>query len=271
MTARLAVLGNPIAHSRSPEIHGLFGEQTGIDLRYDRILVPENQFAAVAREFFAAPEAVGINITVPCKADAWHLADEKSDNAETAGAVNTLLRRPDGTFAGHNTDGAGLVADLKDNLGWQLANQRILVLGAGGAVRGVLANLLAEQPAKLHIWNRTSARAEALVPIFGGKLEALTADRLENAYDVIINGTSASLTAQQMTLPPSIIGAESCCYDMVYGPEQTRFNTWCLAQAPCHIADGLGMLVEQAAAAFEIWFGVRPQTRSVLELLRKTL
>jgi len=271
MTARLAVLGNPIAHSRSPEIHSLFALQTGIDLSYERILVPENEFAAVAKEFFAAPEAVGINITVPCKADAWRFADVKSDSAEKAGAVNTLLRRPDGTFNGHNTDGVGLVADLRDNLGWPLTNQRILVLGAGGAVRGVLANLLAEQPAKVHLWNRTNARAEELVPIFGDSLEALTADRLETAYDIIINGTSASLSAQQMTLPSSIVGAGSCCYDMVYGPGQTLFNTWCLAQAPCQVADGLGMLVEQAAAAFEIWFGVRPQTQSVLGDLRKTL
>ncbi len=271
MTARLAVLGNPIVHSRSPEIHGLFGEQAGIELSYERILVPDGEFAAVAGEFFARPEAVGVNVTVPCKADAWRLAGVTSDNAEKAQAVNTLWRQADGTLSGHNTDGAGLVADLINHLGWQLQDRRILVLGAGGAVRGVMANLLAQQPAKLHLWNRTRSRAEALVSAFGDKAEALPADQLETAYDLVINGTSASLSEQQIALPASIIGDGSCCYDMVYSAETTLFNRWCLAQARCRVADGLGMLVEQAAVAFEIWFGVRPETRPVLAHLRKTL
>lgn len=271
MTARLAVLGNPIGHSRSPDIHRWFGEAAGVDLTYERILVPDGEFSEVVTEFFADPEAIGANVTVPCKSEAWQFVDKTSQHANRAQAVNTLHRQGDGSILGDNTDGEGLVADLTSNLGWQLADKRILVLGAGGAVRGVLGNLIARNPAHLHLFNRTRAKAEALVSIFGEPLEVTDFTEPPVPYDVIINGTSASLAGQEISLPREILSESTCCYDMVYGNEVTAFNAWCLSQVNCTVADGLGMLVEQAASAFEIWFGVRPPTASVLENLRTTL
>ncbi len=274
MTDRYAVFGNPIAHSKSPLIHTAFAEQTRQDLLYERQLVEPNKFAETTRHFFANG-GCGLNITVPFKLEAFELADVLSERAEAAGAVNTLKKMPDGKIYGDNTDGAGLLRDITQNLGWIIRGKRVLLLGAGGAVRGVIAPLLAEQPSRVVIANRTLEKAEALVKDFSvGKsaqeIKLLRASSLQihaRPFDIVINGTSASLQGAMPDLDPAILNPNACCYDMMYGTELTPFLQWAQRHG-AQVADGLGMLVEQAAESFYLWRGVRPETKAVMEWLR---
>ncbi|MFC3608043.1 shikimate dehydrogenase [Stutzerimonas tarimensis] len=268
---RYAVFGNPIAHSKSPMIHRLFAEQTGQALTYEAILAPLDDFAGAARTFFR--DGRGANVTVPFKEDAYRLADRLSERARRAGAVNTLMKLEDGSLLGDTSDGAGLVNDL-NNAGVELTGRRILLLGAGGAVRGVIESLLERRPAALAIANRTPEKAQALAQIFAdlGEVAAFGFDQLSEPVDVIINGTSASLTGALPPIPASLIQAgHTLCYDMMYGREPTAFNRWAEAQGAGRTLDGLGMLVEQAAESFALWRGVRPDGSVVLAELRRGL
>ena len=269
---RYGVFGNPIGHSKSPLIHRLFAEQTGQALSYEALLAPLDDFTGFARAFFA--EGCGANVTVPFKEEAFRLADSLSERARRAGAVNTLKKLDDGSLLGDNTDGAGLVRDLTVNAGVTLTGQRILLLGAGGAVRGVLEPLLAQRPAALVIANRTVAKAEQLAREFAdlGPVLASGFDWLDEPVDLIINGTSASLAGELPAIAPSLILAgHTVCYDMMYGKELTAFNRWATEQGAARVIDGLGMLVEQAAEAFFLWRGVRPDSAPVLRHLRLLL
>ena len=277
MTDHYAVFGNPIAHSKSPQIHTLFAQQTGQDLVYDKQLVAEGQFTEAARTFFASG-GCGLNITVPFKLDAFAFADDLSERAHNAGAVNTLKKMPDGRIFGDNTDGAGLLRDITHNLGWIIQNKRVLVLGAGGAVRGIIQPLLSEQPQRVVIANRTLSKAEAIVQLFNNGKSAqdskiLRASSLQihaRPFDVIINGTAASLGGSMPDLDPAILAPGACCYDMMYGEALTPFLQWA-QQHGAQVADGLGMLVEQAAESFFLWRGVRPQTAPVMSALRQAI
>ncbi len=266
------VFGNPIGHSKSPLIHRLFAEQTGQHLDYRTALAPLDDFPAFARAFFQAGR--GANVTVPFKEQAFALADSLTERARRAGAVNTLARRDDGTLLGDNTDGAGLVRDLTINCGLELRGKRILLLGAGGAVRGVLEPLLAEQPEVVVIANRTVAKAEQLVHEFAdlGPVSASGFDWLEEAVDVIINATSASLSGELPPIAPSLIARNhTFCYDMMYAKAPTAFCHWAGEHGAARTVDGLGMLVEQAAEAFLLWRGVRPDSAPVLAEMRRQL
>lgn len=267
---RYAVFGNPIKHSRSPQIHTAFAAQTGQLLTYRAQLVELGSFATMARHFFD-DGGRGLNVTVPFKLEAFAFADELSERARRAGAVNTLARREDGTIYGDNTDGAGLVRDIVDNLGWSIQGRRLLILGAGGAVRGALEPLLRREPAIVVIANRTVDKAQQLAREFSdlGSLLGCGYDTLVgNQFDLVINGTSASLSAELPPLPSHLLSDNGCCYDMAYGAEPTPFMRWAASQAAWAVADGLGMLVEQAAEAFCLWRGVRPDTRPVIGQLR---
>ncbi len=273
-TDKYAVFGNPIKHSRSPQIHAAFASQCEQDMRYRAVRVELDGFAVAVRNFFHGGGR-GLNVTVPFKEEAFALADETSSRARRAAAVNTLARREDGSLFGDNTDGVGLVRDMVANLGWTLQGQRILVLGAGGAVRGVLEPLLRERPANLTIVNRTAARAEVLAQEFaglgelrGGGYDLLEAD---GRFDLLINATSAGLQGEMPSLAGSLLTERSCCYDMVYGAEPTVFMRWAAAHAAWAVADGLGMLVEQAAESFYCWRRVRPATGPVINQLRHAL
>lgn len=265
---RYAVFGNPIGHSKSPQIHRLFAEQTGQRLDYEPLLAPLDDFAGFARAFFESGK--GANVTVPFKEEAFRLADQLTPRARRAGAVNTLMKGEDGSLLGDNTDGAGLVGDLKQ-AGFALGGTRILLLGAGGAVRGVLEPLLAEDPAALVIANRTVAKAETLAREFAdlGPVSACGFDELAGPFDLIVNGTSASLAGELPPLPDGVIRpGHTLCYDMMYSADTTPFCRWALQRGAAQARDGLGMLVEQAAEAFRLWRGVSPDTALVLAQLR---
>lgn len=269
---RYAVFGNPIGHSKSPLIHRQFADQTGEELSYEALLAPLEDFPGFAREFFRA--GLGANVTVPFKEQAFALADSLSARAQRAGAVNTLKKLEDGSLLGDNTDGAGLVRDLRVNNAVTLKGQRILLLGAGGAVRGVLQPLLAEQPESLVIANRTVEKAEQLASEFAdlGPVVASGFDWIDAPVDLIINGTSASLAGELPPIAPSLIKpGHTVCYDMMYGKDMTAFNRWASEQGAARTLDGLGMLVEQAAEAFYVWRDVRPTSQIVLAELRRLL
>lgn len=273
MTDRYAVFGNPVAHSKSPLIHARFAEQTGQQLIYTAERIEEAEFETAVENFLRG-EGRGLNITVPFKERAWALAQWRSDRAELAGAVNTLYRLENGRIAGDNTDGIGLVRDLAENNRIPLQAARVLVLGAGGAVRGVLQPLLAAGVASVLIANRTTARAEELarhfsgsVPVSGCGFEQIPAE----PFDLIINGTSASLQGELPPVPEAAIGPHTACYDMMYGADPTPFCLWAEQLGAGQVMDGLGMLVEQAAESFRIWRGVRPSTLPVITELRKSL
>ncbi|ANF25060.1 shikimate dehydrogenase [Stutzerimonas stutzeri] len=268
---RYGVFGNPIGHSKSPQIHRLFAEQTGQTLSYEPLLAPLDDFPGYAGAFFE--QGLGANVTVPFKEQAFRLADQLSERAQRAGAVNTLKKLEDGRLLGDNTDGIGLVRDLLDNAGVTLQGKRILLLGAGGAVRGVLEPLLAQRPVALVISNRTLAKAEQLAGEFAelGPVSASAFEHLRGPFDVIINGTSASLGGELPPLGDDLIEpGVTLCYDMMYGAKPTPFCQWA-AERDAATRDGLGMLVEQAAAAFELWRGVRPDSGPVLTQLRSQL
>ena len=274
MTDRYAVFGNPIAHSKSPLIHVAFARQTQQAIAYDRQLIETEKFFESAKDFFAHG-GCGLNITVPFKLEAFEFADVLSERARAAGAVNTLKKMPDGMVLGDNTDGAGLLRDITHNLGWTVCGKRVLLLGAGGAVRGALAPLIAAQPSRIVIANRTLSKAEELVKDFSvGKsaqeIKLLRASSLQihaRPFDIVINGTSASLHGAMPDLSPDILAPDACCYDMMYGKELTPFLQWAQRNG-AQVADGLGMLVEQAAESFFLWRGVRPETAPVIESLR---
>lgn len=271
MTDRYAVIGNPIAHSKSPQIHAAFARLTLQDLTYEAILAPIDGFTATVRAFIAAGGR-GLNVTVPFKLEAYALADTRSPRAEAAKAVNTLAFS-DAGIHGDNTDGLGLVADLTRNLGLELAGKRLLLLGAGGAARGVLLPLMAERPAVLTLANRTAAKARQLLAEFlphadGCPMDAGGFAELSGRqFDLVINATAASLADEAPPLPAGLYAPGSLAYDMVYGRE-TPFLAAARAQGAARLADGLGMLVEQAAESFFLWRGVRPDTAPILAQLR---
>ncbi len=270
MIDRYAVIGNPIEHSKSPLIHRAFAEQTGEKLEYDRILGRLGSFDQAVGEFLRQG-GKGLNITVPFKEDAWQLADERSDRAETAGAVNTLILLPDGRLRGDNTDGVGLVNDLSQNHSCPLSGAEILLLGAGGATRGVLRPLLEAAPKQLTIANRTASKATALATecaalsmVTGCGLEQLEGRK----FDIIINGTAAGLAGEVPDIPGSILRPGGWAYDMMYSDTPTAFVRWGLNHGAGKALDGVGMLVEQAAESFYLWRGVRPNTADVIRSLR---
>ena len=264
-----AVMGNPIAHSKSPWIHTLFADSVQHRLRYEAMLVAEDGFTTAVEDFFSKGGHMGLSITLPFKEVAWKLCSVRTSRAEKAGAVNTLWQDEHGHLNGDNTDGLGLVRDLSVNNGVKLKGARILVLGAGGAVRGVLEPLLAEQPREMVIANRTVSKAEKLAELFPeGSVSACGFADITGRFDLIINGTSASLQGKLPPLPASIADSGTCCYDMMYADSVTVFNQWGLDHGVGKVIDGLGMLVEQAAEQFAIWRGVRPETLPVLERLR---
>jgi shikimate dehydrogenase len=270
---RYAVIGNPVEHSQSPRIHALFAQQTGQRLSYDRLLAPVSDFAGTVRRF-QAEGGRGANVTLPFKLEALALCDQVSDRAQRAGAVNTLTLTADGRILGDNTDGAGLLRDLGANLGLRLAGMQVLLLGAGGAVRGVLQPLLDAAPAALSIANRTAARASALAEDFTGDtpIEGGGYTTLEGrSFDLIINGTSSGLSGDLPPLPDEVLRPGGICYDMLYGDAPTPFLRWAAEHGAGVRADGFGMLVEQAAESFFVWWGMRPDTRPVLRKLRAEL
>jgi shikimate dehydrogenase len=265
------VFGNPIAHSKSPAIHARFAHQTGQNIGYEKRLAPLDDFAGSVRQFIAAG-GLGANVTVPFKLEAYKLASVLTPRAQAAGAVNTL-KFEHGQILGDNTDGFGLVRDIVGNAGVVLARQRVLLMGAGGAARGVILPILSEEPAQLVIANRTLERAVELAQSFSAKPGQLTASRFEDLsgqFDVIINATSASLSAALPPVPPALFHARSFVYDMMYGAKPTVFMQLAASHG-ASVRDGLGMLVEQAAESFFVWRGVRPDTAPVHAWLRTEL
>ena len=270
---RYALVGHPVSHSWSPFIHGLFARATQQNMQYRLIDVPPERFRAEALQFFV-DGGKGLNVTVPHKQAAAELVNELTPRANEAGSVNTIYQRANGELIGDNTDGIGLVTDLVMNLGLAIEGKRILILGAGGATRGVLGPLLARQPAVLAIANRTVARARDLARAFGqlGKLEASGFDGVEPAsFDLVINATSASLEGSTPAVTPAAIGPDTVCYDMAYAKGETPFTRYAHERGAKAAHKGWGMLVEQAAESFLIWRGIRPQTRPVLELLTSSV
>ncbi|MDP2826768.1 MAG: shikimate dehydrogenase [Sulfuritalea sp.] len=279
MTDRYAVFGNPIGHSKSPRIHALFAAQTGQDISYQAILAEKDGFAAAVSAFIAAGEgpAKGANVTVPFKEQAFRLATRRTARADAAGAVNTLSFEQDAVI-GDNTDGAGLVRDLKNNLGCDPAGRRILLLGAGGAARGAILPLLLEHPAELLIANRTEETAARLALEFANPFARLPGCAVEvkaegtgfaglagRAFDLVINATSTGLGGAILPLPTCVFAPRCVAYEMVYGRATPFMNQ--ARESGARVADGLGMLVEQAAEAFFVWRGVRPRTAPVLAAL----
>ena len=274
MSDQYAVIGNPIAHSKSPWIHSSFAKQLGESVEYNLLSADTDAFSAAIRAF-TATGGKGLNVTVPFKQEAWAAADELSDHARKAGAVNTLSFLDNGRIRGDNTDGVGLVRDLIENQSVTLKGRRILMMGAGGAVRGVLQPLLEQSPTEIYIVNRTVERAEELAMLFAelGQITAGSyADLTEQgAFDVIINGSSSSLGGELPPLPASIVAPGCHAYDMMYAAEPTIFERWCTDHQVSSVSNGLGMLVEQAAESFWIWRNKRPDTAPVLKALSDSL
>lgn len=270
-----AVVGNPIAHSKSPIIHTQFARQTQQTLHYNKRLIARGDFKKDVTAFFAEG-GKGLNITVPFKEEAFHFATVLTQRAQLAGAVNTLALQADGSILGDTTDGVGLVRDLK-NHHFTLKGARVLILGAGGAVRGVLEPILAEQPHEVVIANRTLSKAQQLADTFKpyGNIHAcafiaLTQEQYLTGFDTVINGTSASLNGDLPPVTASIFAAKKTtgAYDMMYGPTLTPFLEWAQINGVSLLTDGLGMLVSQAAASFELWRGVMPEVNTATEILR---
>ena len=270
---RYAVFGNPIKQSKSPAIHAMFAEQCSQSILYRAVKVELDGFVRAATHFFNEGGS-GLNVTVPFKQEAFAFAHQLSARASRAGAVNVLTRTTDGAIHGENTDGVGLIRDLIANLGWTVQGARVLLVGAGGAARGVLEPLLRERPQELLIVNRTGARATQLAgefadlgPLEGGAFDLIAARQ----FDLVINATSAGLSGAVPELPGTLLTERSCCYDMVYGAEPTPFMRWSAHHAAWAVADGLGMLVEQAAESFYIWRNRRPVTALVINQLRASM
>ena len=278
---RYAVVGHPIEHSKSPMIHAMFAKQTEQSMTYGKIEAPLDGFEACVLDFFASSDGKGLNVTVPFKEQAWALCTSRTERAELAGAVNTLFLDEKGQIRGDNTDGIGLVSDLK-NHGIELKDKKILIVGAGGAVRGVLQTILKELPKKLVICNRTQHKADTLAETFGGlgavascsfdafsrKMDKSEDGVCSDTFDLVINGTSASLTGKLPPISSTVIAEHTVSYDMMYGSSETVFNHWARDAGAAQSIDGLGMLVEQAAEAFSIWRACVPQTDDVMVALR---
>jgi shikimate dehydrogenase len=265
---RFAVFGNPVSHSLSPRIHAQFAAQTGRELNYEARLVPPDGFADAVRAF-VAERGRGANVTLPFKLEARMLATRLSERAILADAVNCLDFR-DGGIAGDNTDGAGLVRDLAHNIGREVAGRRVLLLGAGGAARGVIAPLLALRPRELALANRSYSRAVELVARFStiGPIRAFELEEIAgSAFDLVINSTSAGLQGAMPPVTAANLAPGALAYDMVYGPASEPFLAFA-RDAGAEASDGLGMLVEQAAESFQVWHGLRPDTRTVIDTLR---
>jgi shikimate dehydrogenase len=265
------VVGHPIAHSLSPFIHGMFAKQTGENLVYRLHDVKPEHFRSFVLEFFSRGGR-GLNVTVPHKLAAAELANELTPRAERAGAANTLAMQDDNRILGDNTDGAGLVHDIRDNLGITVGRRRVLIIGAGGATRGVLAPLLILQPEEIIVANRTAERARQLAGEFAdlGTIHGAGFDQLESStFDLVINATSASLSGEVPSVPASVIGRNTVCYYMAYGKTDTPFVRWALEHGAARAEQGWGMLVEQAAESFCLWRRVRPQTAPVLAALKR--
>lgn len=267
---RYAVIGNPIAHSKSPNIHSAFALQTGERLEYGKLLVELGGLANAVAEF-RRHNGRGLNITVPFKQDAFALATRLTPRAQLAAAVNTLVLDEHGGILGDNTDGVGLVRDLRDNHHIDISGKRLLLVGAGGAARGILGPLLDCEPAGLHIVNRTAERAANLAMQFsssgtvsGGGFDDLP----KQAYDLIINASAASLQGQAPPLPDHALARDGAAYDLMYASDPTPFMLWARAISSGPVVDGLGMLVEQAAESYYLWRGKRPDTAAVMQLLR---
>ncbi|WP_160151844.1 shikimate dehydrogenase [Microbulbifer sp. ALW1] len=268
---KYAVIGNPIKQSMSPDIHAAFARQTEQNIEYGKLFAEVGAFKDVVGPFFASG-AKGLNVTAPFKLDAFEYADELTERARTAGAVNTLAVQGDGSLLGDNTDGAGLVSDIKNHLGWVIKGKKVLILGAGGATRGTLLPLLHEKPAQLHIANRTAQKAQQLAEDFAG-YGAITAsglDAVPEGFDLVINASAASLSGELPPLSPRALADGCRAYDMVYGAQPTPFMHWASGLG-AEVSDGLGMLVGQAAESFALWRGVRPQVEPVLAMLRQRL
>lgn len=272
MTDRYAVIGNPIEHSKSPAIHAAFARQTHQQMEYSRILGALDDFAGDVRSFVAAGGR-GLNVTVPFKEQAWALLADRSARARAAGAVNTIIVLDGGMLRGDNTDGVGLLRDLTENHGFAPAGKRILLLGAGGAARGVLQPLLDSGPAELVIANRTASKAVGLAEghgtAGGAMLRGCGLDGLVGArFDLIINATSSGLEGGVPDIPGDCLADGGWAYDMLYADSQTPFCRWANEHGASRAMDGLGMLVEQAAESFLLWRGVRPRTGPVIDMLR---
>jgi shikimate dehydrogenase len=273
-THRYAVMGNPIAHSKSPLIHSLFAQQTAQNLHYEPLLVStETGEFAKAISTFQTEGGQGLNVTVPFKQIAWSLMDQLTPRAQQAGSVNTIWFDQQGKWRGDNTDGIGLVQDLTKNEKLQLAGKRLLILGAGGAVRGILGPLLDENLAKCVIANRTLSKAEELTALFDSHPISACAysDLTGQQFDLIINGTSTSLQGTLPPLPAGLLATRGGCYDLMYSAQSTPFMQWGILQNAAWTLDGLGMLVEQAAEAFWLWRNCRPDTKTVIAQVRKFL
>ncbi len=265
------MIGNPIAHSKSPAIHAQFAAQTGQDICYERMLAPLDDFAGSVRQFIAAGGR-GANVTVPFKLQAFELATALTPRARAAGAVNTLVFAP-GEILGDNTDGVGLVRDIVHNAAQPMAGRRILLMGAGGAARGVILPILSASPAELVIANRTLERAQELALAFADQSVAVVAHsypELSGTFDMIINATSASLSDAVPDIADSLLSTHTFVYDMMYAARPSAFMQWA-ARHGAVVRDGLGMLVEQAAESFFLWRGVRPETAPVYQSLRSQL
>jgi len=273
--ARYAVAGNPVEHSQSPFIHAQFAKATGEPVDYERLLCPLSAFEPTLRRF-ADSGASGCNVTVPFKFDAFRLAARRSERAELAQAANLLRFDKDGWFA-DNTDGAGLARDIEHNAGVALTGRRLLMVGAGGAAAGALGPLIDARPTEIVIANRTLARAHDLVArhattaaAHGVRLAAASLDDPGQAFDVVVNASASSLQGDAVPVPPGVLRAGTLALDMMYGPAAQGFLDWAAAHGAT-ARDGLGMLVEQAAEAFFVWRGVRPETAAVLAALRERL
>ena len=268
---RYAVVGHPVQHSRSPMIHQLFARQTGEDLVYERIDVSPEDLEVTVRGFGAAG-GKGLNVTAPHKQAVFELTTERAEAANRAGAVNTLTFLPGGGMRGDNTDGVGFMQDLTVNHEQEIAAKRVLILGAGGATRGILAPLLDAKPAEVVLANRTLARANALVEQFeaSGEFRACEFVDLEgqDPFDLVINATSAGRSGESPPFPTSCVGSVSFCYDLAYGLKGTPFVAWARKHGAREAVQGWGMLVEQAAESYQIWRGMRPDTAEILEKLK---
>lgn len=265
-TPLYCVIGDPITHSRSPEIHRFFADQQADSIKYESKRVDEASFQNFVRNFFESGGA-GLNITLPHKESAFLLCDELSERAALSRAVNTLFMDDLGLLHGENTDGLGLVRDIVNNHGIVIRNKRILIIGAGGAARGVIHDLVSCNPASVSIINRTHHRAEALAKYFN--VEALKVKAaFERNFDLIINATASSLVGELPPICSAMLAPNCCCYDMMYSKEDTSFVRWARENGVSRTMDGLGMLVEQAAEAFFLWRGSRPITAPLLKILR---
>lgn len=272
MNDSYAVIGNPIAHSKSPLIHAAFAQQTNQSMHYVALLAPLDGFRSTV-ENFRSQGGKGLNVTVPFKLEAYRLSTRLTERASIAQAVNTLKFEND-EILGDNTDGAGLVRDIETNLGVPFDNKRILLMGAGGAARGVILPLLQKKPALLAIANRTPHKAEALQKLFDAYGKVTAGDFMHfsgEVFDIVINATSASLHDELPELPTGIFAQTGLAYDMMYDREPTRFLQFARQSGARQIADGIGMLVEQAAESFYLWRNVKPETKPVIAMLKSII